>query len=323
MADDIIKQYMAARLPRIESALTRAVDNLPEPVRPIAAHIFQAGGKRLRPVLTLLMGALFSTDDSRLCDLAISVEMLHAATLLHDDILDNSNSRRGRPCAHLHFGLTQTILAGDALLASANGIVATWDIPALSRSFSEATSRTAAGEILELSSLRRVDLEDGIYENIVRGKTAWLLRCACEMGAIAGGASAGEITAAAVYGENLGMAFQLVDDALDFSPEDETGKPCGGDLREGKPTLPIMAYRESLPQDERHDFDRAFCHIGFSQAELESISASIRKSGFSNLARDAAKIYVDKARSALATLPLQEEREILDQLCVYVCERSK
>lgn len=323
MAGEILRHYMAARLPMIEAALSRAVASLPGPVQPIATHIFQAGGKRLRPVLTLLMGNLFTGDDHRLYDLAVTVEMLHAATLLHDDILDNSDSRRGRPSAHLHFGLTQAILAGDALLAAANGMVAEWDIPALTRSFSLATSCTAAGEILELSSLKRVDLAPGVYENIVRGKTAWLLRCACELGAIAGGAGVKELALAAEYGENLGMAFQLVDDALDFSAEEETGKPCGGDLREGKPTLPIMAYRNSLPQDERYAFDRAFCHDGFTQAELESISSFIRNKGFTTLARDTAHIYIEKARTALSALPWRNEREILDQLCIYVCERRK
>ena len=135
------------------------------------------------------------------------------------------------------------ILAGDALLASANSCVARYDDPALCRCFSQATSRTAAGEILEIASQRHVDVSGETYADIIRGKTAWLIRASCEMGALRAGGNVMQVAAAAEYGENLGMAFQLVDDALDFADSGETGKPTAGDVREGKLTPPLRLYR--------------------------------------------------------------------------------
>ena len=213
-----LKARLALELPGINRALNKAVDTLPEPVRPVARHIFDAGGKRLRPLLTVLTARLLGHEAKSIQDLAITLEMLHAATLLHDDVLDNGVSRRGKPAAHTLCDVSCVILAGDALLAGANALVANYGDTRLTRCFSEATSRTAAGEILEIAAQRRVDSSSADYEDMVRGKTAWLIRAACEMGALAAGADDAAVAAAAAYGENLGLAFQMVDDAIDFAP---------------------------------------------------------------------------------------------------------
>ena len=238
MATLLLKARLALELPPINAALNRAARDLPEAVRPVAQHIFDAGGKRLRPLLTVLTARLCGYDNEDIYDLAVTLEMLHAATLLHDDVLDNAATRRGQPAAHTLFEVTPTILAGDALLSHANSMVADYGDPRLCRCFSEATSRTATGEILEIAAQRRVDTSAEAYEEIVRGKTAWLIRAACQMGALRAGAPDALVEAVAAYGENVGMAFQMVDDALDFAPESETGKPTGGDVREGKLTPP-------------------------------------------------------------------------------------
>ena len=318
-----LKARLALELPGINRALNKAVDTLPEPVRPVARHIFDAGGKRLRPLLTVLTSRLLGNGSKNIQDLAITLEMLHAATLLHDDVLDNAMSRRGKPAAHTIFDVSSVILAGDALLAGANALVANYGDTRLTRCFSEATSRTAAGEILEIAAQRRVDSSSADYEEMVRGKTAWLIRAACEMGALAAGADDASVAAAAAYGENLGMAFQMVDDALDFAPESITGKPTGGDVREGKLTPPLRLYRDSLSTEERSAFDAAFCAGLMTEADAASIAESIRQAGYDDAVRRQADEFLDAARQALETLPDRPERELMRQMADYVRDRKK
>ena len=318
-----LKARLALELPGINRALNRAVDTLPEPVRPVARHIFDAGGKRLRPLLTVLTARLLGHEDSGVKDLAITLEMLHAATLLHDDVLDNAVSRRGKPAAHTLFDVSSVILAGDALLAGANSLVAAHGDTRLTRCFSEATSRTAAGEILEIAAQRRVDSSSADYDDMVRGKTAWLIRAACEMGALAAGADDASVAAAAAYGENLGMAFQMVDDALDFAPESVTGKPTGGDVREGKLTPPLRLYRDSLDAAGRSAFDAAFCAGLMTEADAADIAERIRQAGYDDAVRRQADEFLDAARQALETLPDRPERELMRQMADYVRDRSK
>ena len=196
MANILLKARLALELPPVNAALERAAHGLPEPVRPVALHIFEAGGKRLRPLLVVLTARLLGYERADIYDLAVTMEMLHAATLLHDDVLDNAASRRGKPAAHTIFDVTPTILAGDALLAQANALVAGFGDPRLSLCFSEATSRTAAGEILEIAAQRRVDTSAEEYAEIVRGKTAWLIRASCQLGALRAGGTGLNLTAA-------------------------------------------------------------------------------------------------------------------------------
>ena len=251
------------------------------------------------------------------------MEMLHAATLLHDDVLDDAAHRRGQPAAHTAFGVPQAILAGDALLASANAQVAEFGDPRLCRCFSTATSETAAGEILEIAAQRRVDVSAEEYAAIVRGKTAALIAAACELGALAAGAGQAMVKDAADYGENLGMAFQIVDDALDFAPEAETGKPTGGDVREGKLTPPLRFYRLGLAENERAAFDAAFVCGLMSAADAAEISLRVREGGFDRRAREEAEDYLKAARGALLRLPDGPERQVLLEMTDYVRDRRR
>ena len=319
----LLKARLGRELPAINKALQDAVDALHPSVQPVARHIFDAGGKRLRPLLVILLARLLGHDGGDIYPLAASMEMLHAATLLHDDVLDNADSRRGREAAHIRFGVAVTILAGDALLASANSCVARYDDPALCRCFSQATSRTAAGEILEIASQRHVDVGAETYADIIRGKTAWLIRASCEMGALRAGGNVMQVAAAAEYGENLGMAFQLVDDALDFADSGETGKPTAGDVREGKLTPPLRLYRQWLGEEERAAFDAAFVCGLLTEDDARRIAAEVRAQGFDRAAREEAVAYLDKALMALDRLPEGKELDVLRQMAEYVRDRKK
>lgn len=323
MATELFKEYLARHLDAVNTALMRACQRLPEPVRPIATHIFSAGGKRLRPILCLLAAGAAGHGGKRMPELAITMEMLHAATLLHDDVLDNSDTRRGSVSAHLAFGVTEAILAGDAMLACANEIVAEWGVPELCRIFSRATSETAAGEILELGVAGRPDMAQDCYEAIVRGKTAWLLRASCGLGAIAAGADARMAGLLEEYGEKLGMAFQLVDDALDFAPQEITGKPRGGDLREAKLTLPVMIFRQGLDQAARADFDRRFAAQSLTEEEIARLARLIHENGAAKQTRIHAQKYLDGALRALEGLAQSPERKVLEEICAFVRDREK
>lgn len=319
----LLKARLGMELPPINKALNNAVKALHPSVQPVARHIFDAGGKRLRPLLVVLMARLLGCTDSRVYELAVCMEMLHAATLLHDDVLDNADSRRGHPAAHTLFGITPTILAGDALLATANGLVARFDDPALCRCFAAATSQTAAGEILEIASQHQVNVTAETYDAIIRGKTAWLIRASCEMGALYAGGNVMQVTTAADYGENVGMAFQLVDDALDFADSAVTGKPSGGDVREGKLTPPLRLYRQHLSPAERTSFDTAFAKGLFSEEDASRIGEAVRRQGFDARTRDEAQDYLDRALMALDRLPQCREQDVLREMTNYVRDRKK
>jgi len=317
-----LQTRLAAELPAISGALDQAVDALPASVQALARHILHAGGKRLRPFLTVLFARLWAYRKNDIYPLAAAMEMLHAATLLHDDVLDEAATRRGTPAAHTLFGIVPAILAGDALLSHANKLVADYGDCRLSACFAEATLRTAAGEIQEIACQRRVDQPPEIYHEIITGKTAWLIRASCEMGALRAGADPRGLEPATQYGLQLGMAFQLVDDALDFAPPEITGKPVCGDLREGKLTPPLRLYREHLAPDERAAFDAAFRSNSLDDADVQTIGARIRELGFDAESRRLADAHLEKARAALHKLPDVPERSLLEDMLAYVRDRE-
>ncbi|MDR2727207.1 MAG: polyprenyl synthetase family protein, partial [Deltaproteobacteria bacterium] len=277
--------YIRSEQPRIDAALDSIAAQLPLSARRVAEHILHAGGKRLRPLLTVLTARLLGYKADDIFPLAATMEMVHAATLLHDDVIDNANSRRGQPAAHHKFGATRTILSGDALLARASRIVAGYNDPRLTCCLAAALEETATGQILELDRQdgTRPDLDS--YFAVIRGKTAWMLRACCELGALRAGADEAALAAAAEYGLQIGMAFQIVDDALDFAPAGRTGKPVGGDLREGNLTPPLHLYAQSLLETERQDFVRSCLGRTLGAEEMDRVVAAVRHGGFDQAAR--------------------------------------
>lgn len=321
MKDSLLNNAVARESSFINAAIDEALDLIPVSCRPVAKHIMDAGGKRLRPFLTVTFAKLFGYDGQDIYRLAASMEFLHAATLLHDDVLDNAAMRRGIPCAQTIYGPVKTILAGDAMLACGNLLVAQYDDPTLCRYYSEATACTAAGEVLEMESLGQVDMGHEQYIEIARGKTGRLMAEACRLGAARAKASAGQIALSALFGENLGVAFQIIDDCLDFAPQADTGKPCGGDLREGKMTPPIRLFRENLPQKERDDFDRFFTSSKNDKALLDKYVSEISR--HAGQARNLAGQYLDCAGDMLKQLPDNRQNEILLNLVSEAAFRKK
>jgi len=319
-----LKIAFLKELPAINAAIQKEIDALPALVRPVANHVMDAGGKRLRPMLTVLFARALNFRGDNLHTLASSLEFLHSATLMHDDILDNADLRRGRPAAHTRFGITPTILAGDALLALANEIVARTGMPALTACISQAIIQTATGEIMEIAAIRKADITRAEYIEIITGKTAYLIQSSCEFGAIAADAADRTRTAARDFGLNLGIAFQLVDDALDYTSSAETsGKPLGGDLREGKFTLPLLMYLESLPGEQRSIVAAQLADADLPAARQDEIIAEIVGRGFAEKTRDAAKSYLALASQALSVLPECPEKQLLGAMIDFVLTRDK
>lgn len=320
----LLKIAFLKELPAINAAIQREIEALPKMVRPIATHVMDAGGKRLRPMLTILFARAMGFKGDNLHTLASALEFLHSATLMHDDILDNAELRRGRPAAHILFGITPTILAGDVLLALANEIVARSKNTALTTCIAQSIMQTATGEIMEIDAIGNAGISRAEYIDIITGKTAYLIQSACEFGVIACEASERLITAARVFGLNLGIAFQLVDDALDYtSRADTSGKPLGGDLREGKFTLPLLLYLESLPEAQRHTVTAELADEGLPAARQDAIIADVANRGFAEKTRIEAKSYLALASQALAVLPLCPEKRLLEAMVDFVLTRDK
>lgn len=286
--------------PRINKVLSDLVDALPAAVRPVARHTLDAGGKRLRPLLMLYMARTLGYRQDDIYTLAATIEFFHMATLIHDDVLDHAELRRGRPAAHHVFGLGRAVLAADALFSHGCRCVANMGDSRLVSCLTDAVVRTTTGEIEEFDLQGRILDSLDPYYGVISGKTAWMLRAAAELGALRAGASAETVEAAAQYGLNLGMAFQIADDALDFDPPSRTGKPEGGDVREAKFTPPIFYYYHDLPQSEQDEFSRKFTQRSFSDHDIHHIVFAVRDGGYQRRTLDLADGFLQRAADALS-----------------------
>ena len=329
----VLQRYLRQELPFINDFLARETEKLQPLVRAVAGHVLQAGGKRLRPLLTILYSRVLGPQSRDVYPLACAMEFFHSATLLHDDILDDSNLRRGRQAAHLVFGKTETILAGDVLLALGNRLVADYGDTRLSVRVSEAIMHTVTGEIQELDWIKTPSLSELQYMEIITGKTAYLIQAACHCGAILSD-TPGLEQVALDYGMNLGIAFQLTDDALDYAAQAEVaGKPIGGDLREGKLTLPLILYMEQLPPDKRDELLQEITPTPLSadrqnssalpEHRVAEIIADVQAFGCIEKTRSRASEYIDRATKALQDLPATPEREALHEALIHTLHRDK
>lgn len=335
------KQFVAGEQEHITKALQKVIQKMPLSVQEIASYALLSGGKRLRPVLTLLWYGLLKTPRAvsrknlTVYDASIVLEMFHVASLLHDDVLDNADLRRGKTSAHLKYGIRPCLLAGDALLAMGNRQMAEFENTDLMNIISDALLKTAAGEIEEIELAGKIPDSDQQYLSVIEGKTAWIIRSACEVGAVLAGADERQRELARSFGLNLGMAFQIVDDALDFSPEEIIGKPAGGDLRERKCTPPIYQYLCSLSAEEKADFIKKFGVLpdpvfetqkhggcGFTEQELHTITKQIIDAGYPEKTRNLAGEYLAKAEQCLREFS-GTHKTMLQEAVMYVQNRNK
>lgn len=289
-------------------------------IRTIADYIISAGGKRIRPALLLMIARALGYRDTWHCLLAAVVEFIHTATLLHDDVVDESDLRRGRGTANAVFGNAASVLVGDYLYSRAFEMMVAAGSMRIMAIMSEATTVIAEGEVLQLLNVHDPDVSEDRYLQVVRFKTAKLFEAAAQVGAILAGASPEQEAAAAAYGRHLGTAFQLVDDLLDYSGDAQTlGKNVGDDLREGKPTLPLIRVMEVGTAAQRQLVRDAICT---GDADFQAVAHAIQATKALAHTREAAYAEAERARQALRDFPVSVYQQSLLEFCAFAVNRD-
>jgi octaprenyl-diphosphate synthase len=301
------------------------VDRMQSPVSVIPAlgdHIIEAGGKRLRPLLTVVAARLAGARDDAGLKLAAAVEFIHTATLLHDDVVDGSGLRRGKVAAHLIWGAPSSVLVGDFLFARAFELMVETGSMRAMDILARAARVIAEGEVLQLSRTHDVNLSQETYLEIITAKTAELFAAAAEAGSVAAGGRDVQCAALRSYGMNLGLAFQLSDDALDYGGTTEAlGKNAGDDFREGKPTLPLLLTIARTGPKERDFWERVISRQEQTDGDFRRARELMVGVGALEATLDLAASYADAAKVALAIFPACELRDGLEALADFAVSR--
>ncbi len=296
-------------------------DNAPR-IPEVTAHLVEAGGKRLRPLLTLAAARMCGYDGPHHVHLAATVEFIHTATLLHDDVVDESTQRRGRPTANLMWDNKSSVLVGDYLFSrSFQLMVETGSLRVLDI-LANASATIAEGEVLQLSAAQDLATDEGVYLQVIRGKTAALFSAATEVGGVIAGADEAVVAALRDYGDALGISFQIVDDLLDYGGSStDLGKNTGDDFRERKLTLPVIKAVALADETERAFWSRVIEKGDQREGDLEHAMEILRRHDTLEQTRRDALDWADKAKRALSTLPDGEIRDHLIGLADYVVSR--
>lgn len=289
----------------------------------LAGYLIASGGKRLRPLLTLASARLCGYEGTRHHGLAACVEFIHTATLLHDDVVDESDLRRGQRSANAVFGNQASVLVGDFLFSRAfEQMVADGSLEVL-RILSEAAKTIAEGEVMQLSVANNTGTNEAAYLEVISGKTAALFAAACEVGAVVADRPRAEQEALRTFGNKLGIAFQLVDDVLDYSAvQAKLGKEVGNDFREGKMTLPvILAFAQGSPE-EKGFWQRTLEEKVLNEGDLEYAIGLLTRTGALQSTIKRARQYGAEARAALQLFPASSTREAMLEAVTFVIERD-
>lgn len=317
---DAIRREIAADMAAVDDVIRARLASEVVLINQISRYIIDSGGKRLRPALVLLAGNHFNAAKLELCEIAAVIEFIHTATLLHDDVVDESSLRRGRNTANAEFGNGAAVLVGDFLYSRAFQMMVQIGSMPVMAVLAEATNVIAEGEVLQLLNIHEPDTDEVKYLKVVRFKTAKLFEAACRVGAILGHASTADEAALASYGMHLGTAFQLIDDVLDYSGNiNETGKNIGDDLAEGKPTLPLIYALKHGDPSQQSAIRRAIKNGG--RDELETVITAIQVTGALVYARAQAHRETEAASAAIWHLDDSVYRDALLQLCGFAIER--
>ena len=290
----------------------------------LAAHIVAAGGKRLRPLLTLASARLCGYAGERHVKLAACVEFIHTATLLHDDVVDESVLRRGLASANAVFGNQASVLVGDFLFARAFQLMVEDGSLVVLAILSRAAATIAEGEVLQLVTQNDLSTSEERYLEVIRGKTAALFSAACEVGAVVAERPPGEAAALAAFGMNLGVAFQLVDDALDYAADQAVlGKTVGDDFREGKITLPVLVAYQAGSAADRDFWRRTIEASEQNAADLDSALDLMERCGAIRATLERAHGFAAAAKAALGVFPDNALRHALEDVADYTVSRVR
>ncbi|UWR27052.1 polyprenyl synthetase family protein [Sulfitobacter sp. S223] len=288
----------------------------------VTAHLVEAGGKRLRPMLTLAAARLCGYQGPYHIHLATTVEFIHTATLLHDDVVDESAQRRGRPTANLLWDNQSSVLVGDYLFARSFQLMTEPGSMRVMKILSNAAATIAEGEVLQLTAAQNLKTDESVYLQVVRGKTAALFSAATEVGGVIADAPEATVKALFDYGDALGIAFQIVDDLLDYQGDSAaTGKNIGDDFRERKLTLPVIKAVARADTEERAFWVRTIERGKQEEGDLDHALALLNKHGTLAATQADALEWAAKAKAALAPLPQHDIKDMLTDIADYVVAR--
>ncbi len=321
MTIDDIRRLAAEDMQAVDAVIRARLRSEVALVNSVSEYIIAAGGKRLRPLLNILASGACGARGCAVHELAAVIEFIHTATLLHDDVVDESEMRRGRSTANSVFGNPPAVLVGDFLYSRAFQMMVGVRDMRVMEVLSEATNVIAEGEVLQLMNARDPDLTEDAYLHVIRYKTAKLFEAAGRLGAVLGRAGDAAEGALAAYGMHLGTAFQLIDDVLDYSGDlAQTGKNLGDDLAEGKATLPLIYAMRQGTAEQRVLLRRAIESGG--EEGFEPVERTIQETGALNYVRAVAAAEARRARQSISVLPDSQYKQSLLDLPSFAVERS-
>jgi geranylgeranyl pyrophosphate synthase len=316
-------KLVEADLLRVEERLVGLLEKRGGALKGPAEMMFRSGGKRLRPALVLLSSRLFGSQPESAISIAAAVEMVHGASLIHDDVIDSTDLRRGQPTLNAVTGNRIAVLLGDLLLCQALLAVAELDRVVLVQVVSEAVADMTAGQILELRLQGNIDTQVDQYLRMIEGKTAALMEAGCRLGALLTEATPEQVAACGQFGRNLGMAFQITDDVLDiWGNPDQLGKPTGNDLRERKYTLPFLHAYQQSQKAQRNLVRQLLTQEPLEPGALQALIQWMDQHNSRDYSLKLAYEYIEKARQALRQVPEGSTRKKLDELLDYVRDRD-
>jgi octaprenyl-diphosphate synthase len=320
---ETVTKLIAEDLTKLESTIQQLITTRIGFIKEIVNHIIRSGGKRVRPILIILTARLCGYKDEKHIPYAAIIEFIHTATLLHDDVVDNAQTRRGSSTANTVWGNEPSVLVGDFLFSKSFELMTHNGNEEILRIMSEATTALAEGEILELLKTCDADTTEDEYFEIIRNKTASLFSAACEVGAILGKVDEIKRTALKEFGYNLGMAFQLTDDVLDYVSYDAVlGKRVGTDLKEGKVTLPLIHALKSTTDREKTYINNVLNKAKVTAKDFARVTKIIRKYSGVEHTVNATKQFVDNAKINLQSFQPSAYKESLITLADYILARE-
>lgn len=317
-----LQQYVEDDFSALNDNVIRQLHSEVPLIENIGHYLIEAGGKRIRPLLALLCARAFAYQGDQHVNLATVIEFLHTATLLHDDVVDMSEMRRGRPTANTRWGNPSSVLVGDFIYSRAFQLLVTIADMQIMEVMATTTNKISEGEVLQLVNQHNVAASEADYLNVIHNKTAILFAAACQAAAILSGTDRSVQEKMHRFGLEVGMAFQLIDDVLDYSGDStELGKNVGDDLAEGKPTLPLIFVLQHGKAEDKALITQAIQEGGLEH--LQSIISIVRDSGALDYTRENAELRIQKALACLDVVPESSYREGMEAVALAAISRSK
>ena len=321
---DALQQQLGSDIKALDQTILECMDSPVPLIQQLAGYIIAAGGKRLRPLLTLSMARLFGYQGSHHLKLGAAVEFIHTATLLHDDVVDESTLRRGKPAANQIFGNQASVLVGDFLFSRAFQLMVDTNCPKVLRILADASAVIAQGEVMQLVFTGNLDLTRQQYFDVIGAKTAALFAAACESGAEIANQQEAYTQAAKRFGHHLGVAFQITDDVLDYKGQTTAmGKNVGDDFKEGKLTLPIVIALEYASESERVFWQRTMVDLDQKEGDFDYAQNILRQHNALEVSMELAQKEIESAIGALDALPDHPLKEMLSKTAYYAIARKK